>query len=80
MERKDVETKYRWKIEDVFESDEAWERAFAELETLPDFSAFRGKLNTAENVAAFFATAEEYEKSSCSSICMLIPSMTRISA
>lgn len=62
MERKDVETKYRWKIEDVFESDEAWERAFAELETLPDFSAFRGKLNTAENVAAFFATAEEYEK------------------
>lgn len=62
MERKDVETKYRWKIEDVFESDEAWERVFAELETLPDFSAFRGKLNTAENVAAFFATAEEYEK------------------
>ena len=62
MERKDVETKYRWKMEDVFESDEAWEKAYAALETLPDFASFRGKLTTAENVAAYFALTEEYEK------------------
>lgn len=62
MERKEVETKYRWKVEDVFENDEAWEKAFSALETLPDVSAFRGKLSDAETVAAFFETTETYEK------------------
>lgn len=62
MERREVETKYRWKMEDVFESDEAWEKAFAALQTLPDFASFRGKLNTVENVAAYFAMTETYEK------------------
>ena len=62
MERKEVETKYRWKVEDVFENDEAWEKAFSSLETLPGVSAFRGKLADAETVAAFFETTETYEK------------------
>ena len=62
MERKEVETKYRWKMEDVFESDEAWETAYSALETLPDFAFYRGKLNTAENVAAYFAMTEAYEQ------------------
>ncbi len=62
MDRKDVELKYRWKMEDVFESDEAWEAAFSELETLPDVASFRGNLNTAEKVAAYFAVTEAYEQ------------------
>ena len=62
MERNNVETKYRWKMEDVFPSDEAWEKAYSELETLPDFAAFCGTLGDAENVAAFFAATAEYEK------------------
>ena len=61
MERKTVETKYKWKTEDIFESDEAWEAAFATLETLPDVAQFRGKLNSAENVAAYFAMTDAYE-------------------
>ena len=61
MERKEVETQYRWKTEDIFGSDEAWEAAFAVLETLPDVSSFRGNLNTAENVAAYFALTDAYE-------------------
>ena len=61
MERKTVETKYKWKTEDIFESDEAWEAAFAALETLPDVAQFRGKLNSAENVAAYFAMTDAYE-------------------
>lgn len=61
MERKEVETQYRWKTEDIFGSDEAWEAAFAALETLPDVSSFRGNLNTAENVAAYFALTDAYE-------------------
>ena len=61
MERKEVETQYRWKTEDIFGSDEAWEAAFAALETLPDVSSFRGNLNAAENVAAYFALTDAYE-------------------
>ena len=61
MERKTIETKYKWKTEDIFESDEAWEAAFATLETLPDVAQFRGKLNSAENVAAYFAMTDAYE-------------------
>ncbi len=61
MERKEVETQYRWKTEDIFGSDEAWEAAFAALETLPDVSSFRGNLNTAENAAAYFALTDAYE-------------------
>ena len=52
MERKEVQTQYRWKTEDIFESDEAWEAAFAALETLPDVASYRGKLCDAEHVAA----------------------------
>ncbi len=61
MERSEVAVRYQWKTEDVFESDEAWEAAFAALETLPDIAQFRGKLNTAENVAAYFALTDDYE-------------------
>ena len=61
MERSEVAVRYQWKTEDVFESDEAWEAAFAALETMPDVAQFRGKLNTAENVAAYFALTDDYE-------------------
>ncbi len=61
MERSEVATQYRWKTEDIFESDEAWEAAFAALETLPAFASYRGKLNNAEDVAAYFALTDDYE-------------------
>ena len=61
MERSEVAVRYQWKTEDVFESDEAWEAAFAALETLPDVAQFCGNLNTAENVAAYFALTDDYE-------------------
>ncbi len=54
MERKDVNEKYKWRLSDVFGSDEAWEEAFAALEPKIDFARYRGTLNTAENVLAFF--------------------------
>ena len=61
MERKEVQTQYRWKTEDIFESDEAWEAAFAALETLPDVDSDRGERGDAEHVAAYFALADAYE-------------------
>ena len=59
MKRSDVKTQYKWKTEDVFESDEAWEQAFAEVEKAIDFEAFRGTLHTAENILAYFKAEEE---------------------
>ena len=61
MERKDVQERYKWKISDLFESDEAWEREYASLERIPDVAQFRGTLSSAERTAAFFAVTEAYE-------------------
>ncbi len=62
MQRKEVMETYRWQIEDVFADDAAWEQEFSALEQLPDFAAFRGKLTSSENLAAFYAQTEAYEK------------------
>lgn len=62
MERSEIEEKYKWKIGDLFESDEAWEQAFAALEGKVDFQKYRGTLNTAENLLAFYAAEEELIK------------------
>ena len=32
MERQEVQAKYKWKVEDIFPSDEAWEKNYAEAE------------------------------------------------
>lgn len=61
MERSEVKTEYKWKVEDVFESDEAWEKAFAEVSGALDFSAYRGTLNTPENILAYLKAEEEVE-------------------
>ena len=42
MERKEVENKYKWKAEDIFPSDEAWEECYSEAEKMLDFSRFEG--------------------------------------
>ena len=60
MERKDVQQKYKWHVEDVFPSDEAWEEAFAKLDGMINFKQFRGTLNTAENILAYFKAEEEF--------------------
>ena len=62
MERSEVEAKYKWKTEDIFSSDEEWEKCFAEAEKLLDFSAFEGKLSDAGKFAAFLARQEEAGK------------------
>ena len=58
MERKDVQEKYKWKVSDVFESDEAWETAFAALESRVDFAKYKGTLGSAEGMLAFFRKEE----------------------
>lgn len=62
MERSEVESKYKWRSEDIYPSDEAWEEEYAKAETLLDFSSFEGKLGSAAVLAAFFAKEEEAGK------------------
>ena len=68
MKRTEVEQKYKWAVEDVFPSDEAWEVAFDALapwEVAFDalapkigFAKYRGTLNTAENLVSYFKEEE----------------------
>lgn len=58
MERKEVAEQDKWKVEDVFPDDEAWEKAFAELSEKADFEQYRGTLHTVESVLAYFQAQE----------------------
>lgn len=61
MERSEVEISRKWKIEDIFETEAAWENAFSDLSAKMDFSAYKGTLHTAENVLAFFKMQDKID-------------------
>lgn len=43
--RRDISNEYKWRLEDIFQSDEAWEEAFSSLsEKAEEITAFEGKL------------------------------------
>ena len=51
-DRSQVPAHLKWRVEDIFESVEAWNALYAEVEGDLDFSAYEGQLNTVENVLA----------------------------
>ncbi len=59
MERKDISEKYKWKVSDIFSSDEAWEECRKTAERKIDFSAYEGTLSNVENLIRFFKEQEE---------------------
>ena len=50
LDRNQVPVERKWRVEDIFESVEAWNALYAECEGELDFSEFEGKLNTVESV------------------------------
>ena len=43
QKRSEIDAKYKWKLEDIFADNEAWEAEFAEVEAmLPALSALNG--------------------------------------
>ena len=44
MDRKEVKTQYKWKVDDVFSCDDDWEKKAEELYGRLDFSKYAGKL------------------------------------
>ena len=58
LERKEIPENLKWKITDVFPSDEAWEEEYKAVEKEYgeyDFSVFRGKLSDKKTLLACFA-------------------------
>jgi len=55
MERSEIEEKYKWNMSDIYPSDEAWEEEFDRVFKSMDFSPYKGKLNSAENLLKYFS-------------------------
>lgn len=65
LERKDIPENLKWKIADVFESDEAWEEAYRQAETeyaAYDFDAFKGKLGNKADLLACLRLNDEVSR------------------
>lgn len=59
MERNEIQEKYKWQITDIFPSDEDWERVYEETEKKLDFSAYKGTLDSCDNLLKFFIARDE---------------------
>lgn len=53
MKRQEVKEQYKWKIEDIYATDELWEKDFAAAEKLLDFSEYAGKLSNADTLLKY---------------------------
>lgn len=61
MQRNEIDKKYLWNTAAIFESEEAWEKAFSALENPQFAKKYKGTLNRAENILSYFRAEEEYE-------------------
>ena len=61
LKREDVPVENTWRLEDIFESDDAWKAALEELKTYPEkIAAFEGHLgDNAETLLRFFELEDE---------------------
>lgn len=60
MKREEIEAKYKWKLEDIYATDEAWEADYKKIEELiPVVVAYRGKLTDKANILACLKALDE---------------------
>jgi oligoendopeptidase F len=58
--RSEVPVEYTWKLEDLFETDQAWMEEYEALGSVPEkAAAFRGRLNNAKDLLEFFRLQDE---------------------
>lgn len=62
MKREQVKEKYKWKIEDIYPTDEEWEKTFKKAEKNLAFSHYAGKLSDKATLLKFLRENEEYGK------------------
>ena len=62
MERNQVETRLKWKIEDMFESVTAWQTEYDDVDKKIDFSSFVGKLGDKKEFKKYNEISDELSK------------------
>ncbi len=62
MKRSEVKQQYKWAIEDIYATDEAWEKDFEKAEKSITFSKYAGKLGNADILLKFFKEDDEFGK------------------
>ncbi len=60
MKRQDVKTERKWKIEDIYASDELWEEDYKKALNVPRFSKYSGKLGDKKQLLKFFREDDDY--------------------
>ena len=58
-ERRDVPEHLKWRVEDIFETQGDWERAYEDVSHKLDFSAYEGKLSCADTLLECFEKLNE---------------------
>ncbi|MFO7154945.1 MAG: oligoendopeptidase F, partial [Caldicoprobacter oshimai] len=49
--RNEIDEKYKWRLEDIYENEELWEEDYKSTkQLLEEIAGFKGKINTAENL------------------------------
>ena len=61
LERKDVAEHLKWRVEDIFETPEDWEKTYAKLEGMLDFKKYEGNLGSADMLLECFTKLGEIE-------------------
>lgn len=62
MKRSEVKQQYKWAIEDIYATDEAWEKDFEKAEKSITFSKYAGKLGDSGTLLKFLREDEEFGK------------------
>ncbi len=60
MQRDQVNEKYKWAIEDIYPSDEEWEKDYASAENSINFSRYSGKLSDRTQLLAFLKENDRF--------------------
>ncbi|MGN0803994.1 MAG: hypothetical protein ACI4MS_01245, partial [Candidatus Coproplasma sp.] len=60
MKRSEVKIQNRWKTEDVYPSDEAWEKAFEDADKEFNLGRFEGKLNDRDSLLEFYRVTDKF--------------------
>lgn len=62
MKREEVKTSYKWKLDDIYPDDKAWEEDFALAQKQLCFTQYRGKLHDKVQLLSFHKAMDEFGK------------------
>ena len=60
MKRNEVKEQYKWNTQDIFSSDEEWEKNFEKAEKMVNFSKYAGKLHDSDTLLKFYKEDDKF--------------------